>query len=850
MDLLNHIMAGYTPILIFIFLCFAALMIFFIKLSRNLEELIRIARYDRTALLDQLAVMQSSLEDLVYYQADVSNILRGLYEGDADTPYDESDQPLPPGEDAVQAPYDAYEDLQRQSTATREPQPGTAATAAIAGTAAGIAAGTQLFEQDTDAGPFDEVPDLADLVDDDEAFFDTDAVQTPESPVQDTDSVLGELDLTLDETMPPAEIDAPDISQAAAQSDYDTMASETMEFNDDDYAHYSSALAEKQAKEDFKITPETDVLDALTDEPEVEMPAFNLDDISDDSDTIISMDAPGLDLSDEDIIIPEEESDDISLDLEASDLADADLQDQVDLTDSFDLALDHPEPAKDTPEYAPPAGDDLEISLDDELPDLDLDQADVPELIFHEEPESHISLSPEEEEDSVYLLDEPLTSEEAPDAADDLPEFDLSDAPTPNDSLTDDALLDSDLASETIREIPSYETVPEEALETDLVMDLPETEETPGDEFDLEPQHIDLDFQLEPDTEDTEARTGLGDVSQQQGQEVVLEDDAQEDDEDVIMMDDDYADDDDSDLDLLVDNLLDVPEEVSLDSDAEDSPDYETAIIIDEDDDLHLDNDATAAPAPATPSTAAESQDLFPEADITGEDLVVDTAPADIADDDSVFDVAQPQPSAETDAPGSNDEIVLETANEDEMSTKDMMLTLDNTIELDKNAADSPVSADDPFTGDELLSDNALQPSHEFLLDGLMDLPSNEQDSDFSFSGEHQDDPFSLQDLDITILDQTEHEGVSLDSGDDDAAEDDIVLPDVSFKNMPDEEDRASVGHADNLLELETDDLVEAESPDLAVETPSDSAPEKTAGTKSTSSDKKSANILDFIIDE
>ncbi len=875
MDLLNSIMSGYTPILIFIFLCFAALLIFFIKLSRSLEELIRIARYDRTALMDQLAVMQSSLQDLIYYQADVCNILRGVSEEDTSTPIEANDQPSFPTEGPEQGP--AYAEGTQASTAG-------AAAGALAGTAAGLVGGTILSEQTpgTEDSAFGDIPDFADLADDADMILDDEIAEEPQDLDLGNDDLLGDFDLTLGDTMTP---------DSGNQDDYDAMASETMEFNDEDYAQYSTALAEKQAKEDFKITPDTSELDKQIEEQDDDMLTFDLDDIPDESGNDIAREVPGLDLSSDSFSKPVQDDGEFSLNLGDAGTAETDFQDQMVLTEVGDISdVQGPDmlDLSDDPWKPQEVSDveELELSLDDDdlepeselepawepqpepesEPALDqgeLDQSELVDLTFHEEPEAQVTIATNEEDDSVYLLDEPLTSEDESPASFDMQDLDLGEAMSPAAPLSEDDELDFDLTNDTIKEgPPAYETITDDVLNGDIVMDFPTEatddtgEETEAaDEFDVEPQQIDLDFQLEDESESDQGAIIQHPPHEQEfalpGIDEDVDDEYEDDeDEDVIMMEDDDAEDDDHDLDQLVDNLLDVPEDVSHDSDTEDNAELESAIILDDDDDDELaatSDDSVAESMVPQP----DDEDMLPESDFAEDELVVDAdAPEPIEfsdadeDDELVLDLDQ-SPLAE--APETEySEAPQEGLDDEEMSTQDMMLTLDETLELDQTAAQKQDSAEDAFEGtDDLLTDNAS--SHEFLLEGLMDLPAHEDEHDFSFSGGQPEDPFSMQDLDITILDQDEHEGISLDGGEEEASEEDIVLPDVSFKDMQTDD---SAGHAENLLELETDDLVDDDSDDLALDLSDEKAPNDSAEPDDQTKGKKSANILDFIIDQ
>ncbi len=854
MDFLNHIMSGYTPILIFIFLCFAALMIFFIKLSRNLEALIRIARYDRTALMDQLAVMQNSLEDLVRYQSDTYNFFQSLYQDDTSTPIDESDQPYAEADAAYPEPeFDkTSEDTDAEPLADARGAGIPGAGAAIAGAAAGLAAGALITDQEqTPAAPsFDDIPDLADLVDEEDALFETSDAVDSAAGFQPEDISGQDFNLTLDETIPPV---TPESAAAVSDEEYDALAGETMEFNENDYAHYSSTLADKQAKEDFSITPETD--------DELAMPVQ--EELSDDDNDLI-IDGMNLDFTPEDATGAESGLGDISLDLDSPTLSETDFQEQdlvldvpQDLSDDdLIFAPEDTEVITDSPNVSDldlsfdsadaveePEVDELEFSLHEDSSDLpeaqSTGQEDLPELNFHEEPESEISMALDEEDDSIYLLDEPLTTDDESAPSDALQEFELSDVAESSAPVSADEELDMDLLSDTVREPATYETVADDALAGDIVMDFPVDEDVVDDaEFDVEPQHIDLDFQLEDESESDQ-----GVVLAPHEQEFVLDDDEED---DVIISEDD--DEDDSDLDLLVDNLLDVPEEVNLDADAEDGPDFETAIVIDDDDEeLPLENPVVSESVDAFPDVADE--DLLPEADLSEEALVIDSdADSFAGEEELTFNFDQPQFSAAQE--DQQQALHPDAVPEEEISTQDMMLTLDETIELDKAAASEKEhqAADDTFAAANTLIDDQDTTTSGFLLEGLMDLPGSGSEHGFSFGGNEQEDPFSLQDLDITIMDQDDA-SISLEKGEADAKEDDIALPDVSFKTLPDA-DTDAAPHADDLLELETDELVEDSVQDISLTMDSDDAPAADTNESDDEGTKKSANILDFIIDQ
>lgn len=74
MELFASLMKGYTPILIFIFLCFASLLVMFMKLLRSLEEMLHGLSGDRNAIVQQLTQIKEQLEHIARQQAEGASL--------------------------------------------------------------------------------------------------------------------------------------------------------------------------------------------------------------------------------------------------------------------------------------------------------------------------------------------------------------------------------------------------------------------------------------------------------------------------------------------------------------------------------------------------------------------------------------------------------------------------------------------------------------------------------------------------------------------------------------------------------------------------------------------------------
>ncbi len=84
MDELLGLLTGYTPVVIFIFLCFAVLMVMFYLVLRSLDDLTAGIREERNAVIDQMSGVKLQMEDLIRVQTEERDILRAML-GPAET---------------------------------------------------------------------------------------------------------------------------------------------------------------------------------------------------------------------------------------------------------------------------------------------------------------------------------------------------------------------------------------------------------------------------------------------------------------------------------------------------------------------------------------------------------------------------------------------------------------------------------------------------------------------------------------------------------------------------------------------------------------------------------------------
>ena len=78
MDELLGLLTGYTPVMIFIFLCFAVLMVMFYLVLRSLDDLTAGIREERNAVIDQMSGVKLQMEDLIRVQTEERDILRAM----------------------------------------------------------------------------------------------------------------------------------------------------------------------------------------------------------------------------------------------------------------------------------------------------------------------------------------------------------------------------------------------------------------------------------------------------------------------------------------------------------------------------------------------------------------------------------------------------------------------------------------------------------------------------------------------------------------------------------------------------------------------------------------------------
>lgn len=94
MEILGQLLQGYTPILLFILICFAALLVMFYKVVRSLDDVARTVTQDRESLHESVRQISDMLVMLARKQVEVGNALQKLGASDVTSPVSSPEQPV------------------------------------------------------------------------------------------------------------------------------------------------------------------------------------------------------------------------------------------------------------------------------------------------------------------------------------------------------------------------------------------------------------------------------------------------------------------------------------------------------------------------------------------------------------------------------------------------------------------------------------------------------------------------------------------------------------------------------------------------------------------------------------
>ncbi len=136
MEILGAMLQGYNPILLFILICFAALLVMFYRVLRSLDDVIRVLHPEQDSLQEHVTQIRDQLVLLVRSQAETTATLQRLAE---------AERSLPPRVEAPAAPRPApqvWDESPPPAAPTRggfESAPPSAAVGVAAGVVAGAA---------------------------------------------------------------------------------------------------------------------------------------------------------------------------------------------------------------------------------------------------------------------------------------------------------------------------------------------------------------------------------------------------------------------------------------------------------------------------------------------------------------------------------------------------------------------------------------------------------------------------------------------------------------------------------------------------------------------------------------
>jgi hypothetical protein len=420
MELFASLMKGYTPILIFIFLCFASLLVMFMKLLRSLEDMLNGLSGDRNALVQQLSQIKEQLELIARQQAEGGSLRRTGGAPEVGAGYGPSAPPpateLGAGFSPAQGQVTAFpsEPLPAGSTLvdfSRDVEPGKgagawgAAGAAVAGAAIGVAvargaagAGSEVDKSSPATVKKQDISlEEAEQAATEELVFSMDERMPPPRPaspaakpaapeIEEFD--LGDADLA--ETL--------DLSQFTANDEELSFIGESAVSESDNEAEQPETLDEEELQLDFGIEPahglareeeEIDLLGLEDEAPrksgaQADALAFDTDLLLDDT-MVEGISGPSPQPAGKvqapkapapakesafslDEIAFEDSSDNIDIDLSSTDDKELDLlvEDLVDVPE--ETGKDRATAADDEAPY-----EEAEVILDDEEPETELD---------------------------------------------------------------------------------------------------------------------------------------------------------------------------------------------------------------------------------------------------------------------------------------------------------------------------------------------------------------------------------------------------------------------------------------------------------------------------------------------
>ncbi len=481
MEFLGSILQGDTAILVFILICFVALMVMFYRVARGLDEISKELQSQRDDELKIIAVQsREHLALMVRYQREAIKILETLSQSVPVEPRPASKaeavtQPAPAGA-AIQAP--------------EPPSPradATAATSVAAGVAAGVAvvAMGEALAEDADAGV--EMPDL-DIVEElpassvvetpvEEGFAEADYDISMEDEEEAEDAFIslddeGDSDMDVSDLMDVEE----DTSTAPVVEDEDALLIEDLLDAEADIEEPSPAA---EIEEEEGVALEPDRFDLSKEEPEF---LEEIEDIIESPALVSTEEEEGdLELGQFDLEMGgAEEVEEAALDISTDEQGDLELG-------QFDLEMGEPE----EPEFEETVEQSaLDAAVDEEELDLDLRM---------EEPEEIEPVAP------------PVVEEKGLD----LGQFDLE-MGEPEEELVpredDEVAFDLDFGAEE-SEYPTEELEAEEPL---LLSDVMEEEAPEVDELEvLEPESDlsdtaeDFEMELRPSIDEGASHSGV-----------------------------------------------------------------------------------------------------------------------------------------------------------------------------------------------------------------------------------------------------------------------------------------------------------------------------------------------------
>lgn len=590
MEILGSLLEGYTPILLFILICFAALLVMFYRVVRSLDDVIRAVSQDRDALQDSVLQIRDQVGLLIQHQADANAALQkivvgGVRQATPVSAYEE--ETYPPG----------------QAVQVEAPQHGGAYTSAVAGGAAlGVAAGVAAqhdfetpsfveedYESVVEEPEFDEYAPLSGLEMDD--VFpppeppEEPSVSEPSAEVSTADDEDIDIDFSLDDVIvtgkeaPEPGVDDFDVEEDVPEIEPVSLQEEEVAVSDD------FLMSPEMEEEQASVAEPVAAPAAGEEEPELEFALDDLDLVSVESQTLTESEIDELELS--------LTSDDESIETEVRDEgAPAPLREAesgASVADEEDvLLLDAPFDAGQIVSEAPSSAgkERFEPGVTDEFSLTSEELADIEELAT---PVEAAEVEQEETAADFLLSDDDELREE------------------PQSRMGG---VDKDLFADSMGIVPEMPETPEIEEGRDFHFSNTEGEGIPLEAMDAGmdetmieamKRDVNLDVALAEDEEeihfDTSEDTGgwadkddLGDISiGADREEAASRFSADEEDEEPQEQHVDFAkiDEEDQDLDLLIENLSEVDMDLALDEEThpdDEAPDFETELVLEEDD--------------------------------------------------------------------------------------------------------------------------------------------------------------------------------------------------------------------------------------------------------------------------